>query len=93
MHYQTVVADVNNIVEKYYRVKEEYYTRHRYDENYAGVIFMDDELREYFDDNSIAYDISFEEGFDSPGYAIDFIAIAFEHEGNLYLRTEVFENC
>ena len=90
MHYQTVVADVNNIIEKYYRVKEEHYTRHRYDEN-DNEVYMDDELREYFEYNDITYDISLEEGFDSPGYEIDFIAVAFEYEGNLYLRTEVFE--
>ena len=52
---------------------------------------MDDELREYFEDNDITYDISLEEGFDFPRYEIDFIAVAFEYEGNLYLRTEVFE--
>lgn len=90
MHYQTVVADVNNIIEKYYREKDEYYTRHRYDGNNQEV-YMDDELRKYFEDNDITYDISLEDGFDSPGYAVDFMAVAFEHEGNLCLRTVVFK--
>ena len=90
MHYQTVVEDVNNIIEKYYREEDEYYTRYRYDEN-DHEVDMDNELRKYFEDNYITYDISFEEGFESHGYAVDFIAVAFEYEGNLYLRTEVFE--
>ena len=90
MHYQTVVLDVDHIIEKYGRDNDEYYMRHRYDEN-EKEFYVDEELRKYFEDNNITYDISLEDGFDSPGYAVDFMAVAFEYEGNLCLKTVVFE--
>lgn len=89
-HYQKVVSDIDHVIEKYERDNDGYYMRHRYDENEKEV-YVDQELRKYFEDNNITYDISLEDGFDSPGYAVDFMAVAFEHEGNLCLRTVVFE--
>lgn len=90
VHYQTVVLDVDNIIEKYERNNNEYYIRHRYNEN-EEEIYVDEELRKYFENNDITYEISVEDGFDSPGCSIDFMAVAFEHEGNLCLRTIVFK--
>lgn len=90
MDYQTVVADADHIIEKYYRENDEYYTRHRYDEN-DKEIYVDDELRKYFEDNDITYEISLQDGFDSPGYTVDFMAVSFMHEGELCLITVVFE--
>ena len=99
MNYQTVVLDVEqnlkyikqqDIIEKYGRDNNGYYMRHRYDEN-EKEFYVDQELKEYFEDNNITYDISIQDGFDSPGYAVDFMAVTFEYEGNLCLRTVVFE--
>lgn len=90
MHYQKVVSDVDHIIKKYARDNDGCYMRHRYDENEKEV-YVDNELRKYFEDHNITYDISLEDGLDSPGYAIDFMAVAFEYEGHLYLTTVVFE--
>ena len=51
-----------------------------------------DELTEYFTTLNIKFKIEEEEGFDSPGYAEDFMAIAFFDENDeLQLLTILFE--
>ena len=53
---------------------------------------MKDELEEYCKKNNIKYELTIEDGFDSPGYANEFLAIAYLDKKNvLQLITVVFE--
>lgn len=79
-----IINDVENIIEKYC-----YYTT-RESEN--GDIEIKDELAEYFTAHNLNFKIKEEEGLDTPGYAEDFMAIAFLDENNeLQLLTILFE--
>ena len=84
-----IINDVENIIEKYLDEKDCYNTT-RESEN--GNIEIKDELTEYFITHNLNFKIEEEEGFDSPGYAEDFMAIAFLDENNeLQLLTILFE--
>ncbi len=83
--------EIEEIIEKYFHKEEEYYSSVRYDEE-ENEFWMKDELEEYCKKNNIKYELTIEDGFDSPGYANEFLAIAYLDKKNvLQLKTVVFE--
>lgn len=79
-----IINDVENIIEKY--------CYHATRESENGDIEIKDELTEYFTTHNLNFKIKEEEGLDTPGYAEDFMAIAFLDENNeLQLLTILFE--
>lgn len=83
--------EIEEIIEKYFHKEEEYYSSVRYDEE-ENEFWMKDELEEYCKKNNIKYELIIEDGFDSPGYANEFLAIAYLDKKNvLQLKTVVFE--
>lgn len=83
--------EIEEIIERYYHKEEEYYSSVRYDEE-ENEFWMKDELEEYCKKNNIKYELIIEDGFDSPGYANEFLAIAYLDKKNvLQLKTVVFE--
>ena len=84
-----IINDVENIMDSYLD-ENDCYNVTRKSKN--GEINIKDELTEYFTTHNIKFKIEEEEGFDSPGYAEDFMAIAFLDENNeLQLLTILFE--
>lgn len=84
-----IINDIQAIIDSYLD-ENDYYNRTRESKN--GNIDIKDELTEYFITHKINFKIKEEEGFDSPGYAEDFMAIAFLDENNeLQLLTILFE--
>lgn len=83
--------EIEEIIERYFHKEEEYYSSVRYDEE-ENEFWMKDELEEYCKKNNIKYELIIEDGFDSPGYANEFLAIAYLDKKNvLQLKTVVFE--
>lgn len=84
-----IINDIQAIIDSYLD-ENDYYNRTRESKN--GNIDIKDELTEYFTTLNIKFKIEEEEGFDSPGYAEDFMAIAFFDENDeLQLLTVLFE--
>lgn len=84
-----IINDIQAIINSYLD-ENDYYNRTRESKN--GNIDIKDELTEYFTTHNIKFKIEEEEGFDSPGYAEDFMAIAFFDENDeLQLLTVLFE--
>lgn len=84
-----IINDIQSIIDSYLD-ENDYYNRTRESKN--GNIDIKDELTEYFTTLNIKFKIEEEEGFDSPGYAEDFMAIAFLDENDeLQLLTVLFE--
>ena len=85
---------IEEIIEKYYHEDEEYYSSFRYEtiEEDTKEFEMKKELKEYLNETSVIYKIHEEDGFDSPGYANEFLAIAYLDENNeLQLHTVTLE--
>lgn len=95
MDLKTVENKVEEIVENYWYEDDECYSKYRYNEN-ETEFSMVDELQEYMEKNNIDFKIFEENGFNSPGYSNDFMAIAYKvNNGNNYgsqlgLKTVVF---
>ena len=84
-----IINDIQSIIDSYLD-ENDYYNRTRESKN--GDSDIKDELTEYFTTLNIKFKIEEEEGFDSPGYAEDFMAIAFLDENDeLQLLTVLFE--
>lgn len=84
-----IINDIQAIIDSYLD-ENDYYNRTRESKN--GNIDIKNELTEYFTILNIKFKIEEEEGFDSPGYAEDFMAIAFLDENDeLQLLTVLFE--
>lgn len=82
---------IEEIIEKYYRDEEEYYSGFRYDEE-NHMVGMKDEIKEVLTEKGAIFQIEFEDGFDSCGYGNDFLAIAYiETDGSLGLKTVLLE--
>lgn len=82
---------IEEIIEKYYRDEEEYYSGFRYDEE-NHMVEMKDEIKEALTEKGATFQIEFENGFDSAGYGNDFLAIAYiETDGSLGLKTVLLE--
>lgn len=82
---------INQIIEKYYRDEEDYYSSSRYNEENHRVE-MEDEIKEALTEKGATFQIEFENGFDSAGYGNDFLAIAYiETDGSLGLKTVLLE--
>lgn len=85
-----IINDIQAIIDSYLD-ENDYYNRTR-ESKKNGNIDIKDELTEYFTTLNIKFKIEEEEGFDSPGYAEDFMAIAFFDENDeLQLLTILFE--
>lgn len=85
---------IEEIIEKYYHEDEEYYSSFRYEtiEEDTKEFEMKKELKEYLNETGVIYKIHEEDGFDSPGYANEFLAIAYLDENNeLQLHTVTLE--
>ena len=83
--------EIEEIIERYYHKEEEYYSSVRYDEE-ENEFLMKEELEEYCKKNNIKYELTIEDGFDSPGYENEFLAIAYLDEKNvLQLKTVILE--
>lgn len=81
MDFKTVESSIDEIIEKYWNEEDEYYSSDR--ETESECIDMADELKEFCGSNGIDYELQEEEGFDSPGYEVNFLAIAFKvNNGN-----------
>ena len=84
-----IINDIQAIIDSYLD-ENDYYNRTRESKN--GNIDIKNELTEYFTTLNIKFKIEEEEGFDSPVYAEDFMAIAFLDENDeLQLLTVLFE--
>ena len=84
--------DIEKIIEKYWDEDEEYYSSMRYEGENEEEFWMKKELEEYFEKTGTSYQINKEDGFDSPGYANEFLAIAYIDENNkLQLHTVTLE--
>lgn len=82
---------IEEIIEKYYREDGEYYSRDREDES-GNDLEMDEEIKSALEEKGIQFKIGFEDGFSSPGYDNDFLAIAWiEADGTLELTTVLLE--
>lgn len=82
---------IEEIIEKYYRESDEYYSRYRKDED-GNDFKMDEEIKSALEEKGIQFEIGFEDGFSSPGYDNDFLAIAWiEADGTLELTTVLLE--
>ena len=84
---------IEEIIEKY--VDEdcgrEYYSGVRYDEE-DNEFLIEDELKDFLNKNNVTYQLTKEDGFDSPGYSEDFLALAYLDESNqLQLETVILE--
>ncbi len=83
---------IEEIIEKYYRESDEYYSRYREDED-GNDLEMDEEIESALEEKGIQFRIGFEDGFSSCGYDNDFLAIAWiEANGTLELKTVLLEN-
>lgn len=82
---------IEECIKKYYLEEEMYYSEDREDEN-GDDISMKDELTEILTAKQVPFQISKEEGFDSPGYENSFLAVAFiDENGELGLFTVCLE--
>lgn len=82
---------IEEIIEKYYRESDEYYSRYREDED-GNDFEMDEEIKSALEEKGIQFKIEFKYGFSSPGYDNDFLAIAWiEEDGTLELTTVLLE--
>lgn len=82
---------IEEIIEKYYRESDEYYSRYREDEN-GNDFEMDEEIKSALEEKGIQFEIRFENGFSSSGYDNDFLAVAWiEADGTLGLKTVLLE--
>ena len=82
---------INQIIEKYYRDEEEYFSSCRYNEENHSVE-MEDEIKEALTKKGATFQIEYEDGVDSAGYSNDFLAIAYiETDGSLGLKTVLLE--
>lgn len=82
---------IEEIIEKYYRESDEYYSRYREDED-GNDFKMDEEIKSALEEKGIQFEIGFEDGFSPPGYDNDFLAIAWiEADGTLELTTVLLE--
>lgn len=82
---------IEECIEKYFLNEEMYYSEDREDEN-GDDISMKDELTEILTAKQVLFQISKEEGFDSPGYENSFLAVAFiDENGELGLSTVCLE--
>ena len=71
---------IEEIIEKYYRESDEYYSRYR------------EEIKSALEEKGIQFEIRFEDGFSSCAYDNDFLAIAWiEADGTLELKTVLLE--
>lgn len=83
---------IEEIIEKYYRESDEYYSRYREDEN-GNDFVMDEEIKSALEEKGIQFEVGFEDGFSSPGYNNDFLAAAWiKADGTLELKTVLLEN-
>ena len=84
---------IEKIIEKYESEEcgEKYYTDVRYDED-ENEFWMKDELEEFCKENNLIYKLKKEEGFSSPAYDNEFLALSYlDENGNLQLHTVVIE--
>lgn len=82
---------INEVIEKYYKQDEEYYSQYRYDEE-ENEFNMEKELKSVLDEKGINYVIVMEDGFSSCSYDNDFLAVAYiEKDGTLGLITVLLE--
>lgn len=82
---------IEEIIEKYYRESNEYYSRFREDED-GNDFEMDEEIKSALEEKGIQFEIRFENGFSSCAYDNDFLAIAWiEADGTLELTTVLLE--
>ena len=83
---------IEEIIEKYYRKSDEYYSRYREDED-GNDFEMDEEIKSALEEKGIQFEVGFEDGFSSPGYDNDFLAVTWiEADGTLELKTVLLEN-
>lgn len=82
---------IEEIIEKYYREIDEYYSRYHEDED-GNDFEMDEEIKSALEEKGIQFEIRFEDGFSSCAYDNDFLAIAWiEADGTLELETVLLE--
>lgn len=82
---------ISEIIEKYFDEKEEYYSEYRYDSE-DNEFNMKKELEEALTEKGVKFIIGMEDGFSSPGYDNDFLAIAYiDENGSLGLETVLLE--
>lgn len=82
---------IEEIIEKYYRKIDEYYSRYREDKD-GNDFEMGEEIKSALEEKGIQFEIRFEDGFSSCAYDNDFLAIAWiEADGTLELKTVLLE--
>lgn len=85
---------INEIIDKYYKEDEEYYSQYRYEERDGSEVEFDMqvEIEEYLKSINAVYGIDFANGFDSCGYSNDFLAVAWNENGEINVKTVSLEN-
>lgn len=82
---------ISEIIEKYFNVNGRYYGEYRYDSE-DNEFNMKKELEEVLTEKGVKFIIEMENGFSSPGYDNDFLAIAYiDENGSLGLETVLLE--
>ena len=82
---------ITEILEQYYKEDEEYYGEYRYDDE-ENEFNMKEELEKALTEKGIKHIIKREDGFSSPGYDNDFLAVAYiEEDGSIGLETVLLE--
>ena len=88
---RTVKDIITEILEQYYKEDEEYYGEYRYDDE-ENEFNMKEELEKALTEKGIKHIIQKEDGFSSPGYDNDFLAVAYiEEDGSIGLETVLLE--
>ena len=72
---KNITEDIYKIADKYYDITGDYFRDYR-EENGTDVYF-EDELNDFFTANKIISSVKTVNGFDSSGYTVDFIIIAW----------------
>ena len=87
-----MVKDViNEIIERYFRDDDDYYGEYRYDDE-ENEFNMKEELEKALTEKGIKYSIKKENGYSSPAYDNDFLAVAYmEEDGSIGLITVLLE--
>ena len=85
---------IDEIIDKYYNEDEEYYSKYRYEERDDSEVEFDMqvEIEEYLKSINAVYGIDFTDGFDSCSYSNDFLAVAWNEDGEINVKTVLLEN-
>lgn len=90
MNAEQVKRDIENIQKNYWNYCACCFSEVYYDKD-DNECHMEDEIEKYFQKNNIKYEIEREDGTDRAGYCNSSMAFSYVIDGELYLKTVLFE--